>query len=277
MNEKTTSDLIENGYSVINNCLDKKLLDSIKDNINNNLITLLKENKKNSFGNDISKNYYEIKKIIPQYRLQVLLARKLVNEELITKLFLSKKILEELIVLLGPDIEYLSDFELAINDKDVVDDDYLIKKYHQEFWSGMVLEAIQLWIPIHLLDGMGSIEVIKKSHTWGHIPHRNREPLEIPKNHESEIINVKTGSVVIMSALTLHRTVKNNHEDPRIALPITVRNFYHPNTGNSNLFNYKKLNLSFFSKIRRILGNPHYSPFRTLNQKRKDMFKKEDD
>ena len=93
----------------------------------------------------------------------------------------------------------------------------------------------------------------------------------------SEIINVKTGSVVIMSALTLHRTVKNNHEDPRIALPITVRNFYHPNTGNSNLFNFKKLNLSFFSKIRRILGNPHYSPFRTLNQKRKDMFKKEDD
>ena len=276
MNNKTTLELIENGYVIIDDCLDKKLIDSIKSNINNNLISILKENNADH-SNDLSKNYYQVKKLIPQYKIQVLLAKKLVNEGLITKIFSSKKIFEELIILLGPDIEYVSDFELAINDKNVTNDDYLLKKYHQEFWSGMGLEAIQLWIPIHVLDGMGAIEIIKKSHTWGHIPHRNREPLEIPKNHESEIINVKAGSVVIMSALTLHRTVKNNHNEPRIALPIGVRNFYYPNTGNLDLFNFKKLNLSFFSKMRRILGNPHYSPFRTLNQKRNDMFGKDDD
>ena len=73
MNEKTTSDLIENGYSVINNCLDKKLLDIIKDNINNNLITLLKENKKNSFGYDISKNYYEAIKTVPDKKNAIFL------------------------------------------------------------------------------------------------------------------------------------------------------------------------------------------------------------
>ena len=276
MNNKTTLELIENGYVIIDDCLDKKLIDSIKSNINNNLISILKENNADH-SNDLSKNYYQVKKLIPQYKIQVLLAKKLVNGDLITKIFSSKKIFEELIILLGPDIEYLSDFELAINDKNVINDDYLLKKYHQEFWSGMGLEAIQLWIPIHVLDGMGAIEIIKKSHTWGHIPHRNREPLEIPKNHESEIINVKAGSIVIMSALTLHRTVKNNHKEPRIALPITVRNFYYPNTGNLDLFNFKKLNLSFFSKMRRILGNPHYSPFRTLSQKRNDMFGKDDD
>ena len=36
---------------------------------------------------------------------------------------------------------------------------------------------------------------------------------------------------------------------------------------------YKKLHLSFFSRLRKILGNPHYSPFRILGQKRTDLFK----
>ena len=119
---------------------------------------------------------------------------------------------------------------------------------------------------------MGTIEIIKKSHSWGHIPHRNRAPLEIPKNHESEIIDVEEGSVVIMTALTLHRTVRNNHDQPRIALPVVVRNFYYPNTGNSDIKNFRKLNLSFFSTLRNILGNPDYSPFRTLGEKRKDLY-----
>ena len=35
-----------------------------------------------------------------------------------------------------------------------------------------------------------------------------------------------------LSALTLHRTIKNKHNEIRIALPITVKNFYYPNTGN---------------------------------------------
>ena len=119
---------------------------------------------------------------------------------------------------------------------------------------------------------MGTIEIIKKSHSWGHIPHRNRAPLEIPKNHESEIIDVEEGSVVIMTALTLHRTVRNNHDQPRIVLSLTVRNFYYPNTGNSDIKNFRKLNLSFFSRLRNILGNPDYSPFRTFGEKRKDLY-----
>ena len=88
--------------------------------------------------------------------------------------------------------------------------------------------------------------------------------------------NENEGSVVLLSALTLHRTVWNKHKNLRIALPVLVRNFYYPNTGNLDLFNFKKFNFSFFSKLRRILGNPHYSPFRTLGQKRTDLFKKDD-
>ena len=273
MNNEIYENLLEQGYATIENCLENQLIENIKENINKTLILNLKKYNTND-SKDLIKNYYNLKKHISQFDIQRLIGKDLVDNDLITKIFFSNKLSRELINLLGPDIEYLCDSEIAIIDKSVVEDDYLIKKYHQEFWSGMGLEAFQLWIPIHLLPGMGTIEVVKKSHTWGHIPHKNREPLEIPEDHESEILNPKVGSVVIMSALTLHRTVKNEHIQPRIALPLTIRNFYYPNTGNLDLSNFKKLNFSFFSRMRKILGNPHYSPFRSLGQKRTDFFKK---
>ena len=118
------------------------------------------------------------------------------------------------------------------------------------------------------------MELIEKSHTWGHIPHRNREPITIPKDHKKRSVDIKEGSMLIMPALTVHQTSKNTHQQRRIAIPIVVRNFYYPNTNNTDLLNFKKLNFSFFSKFRKILGNKQYSPFRTLGQKRKSIFKK---
>ena len=44
-------------------------------------------------------------------------------------------------------------------------------------------------------------------HEWGHIPHQNREPLKLPKNYRTHTLNIKSGSVAIMSALTLHKTI----------------------------------------------------------------------
>ena len=128
---------------------------------------------------DFIENFYRAKNLTTQHAIQVALSKSLGSSDLITKMLLTEKLFQELSGLLGPDIEYQTDFEVAINDKNTKDDDYLVKKYHQEFWSGMGIEALQLWIPIHLLPGMGTIEVVKKSHTWGHIPHRNREPIEI--------------------------------------------------------------------------------------------------
>ena len=275
MNNIQLNQLTEDGYTIIKNCIDKKLIDNIRKNINESLIKILKKNKIN-FTKDFVKNYYNVRKLISQHEIQVRLAKKLIDDNLIEKIFLEKIFFKELIILLGPDLEYYSGFELSINDKNSKDDDYLVKKYHQEFWSGVGIEGITCWIPIYLLKGMGTIEIIKKSHTWGHIPHRNRAPIEIPKKHETKIIDINEGSVVLLSALTLHRTVWNKHKNLRIALPVLVRNFYYPNTGNLDLFNFKKFNFSFFSKLRRILGNPHYSPFRTLGQKRTDLFKKDD-
>ena len=273
MVSKVFNELISDGFSVIDNCIYKKSITSIMNELNKCLIQYLKFNNLNS-SKEFSENFYIVKKSITQHEIQVLLSKYLVNNEIIEKIIFNDNLMQTLISLLGPDIEYLSDFEMAINDKFETDNDYLFKKYHQEFWSGMGIEALQLWIPIHLLEGMGTIEVIKKSHTWGHIPHENREPISLPKNHESEILNIETGSVAIFTAFTLHRTVKNEIDKPRVALPITVRNPYYPNTGNLDLFNFKKINFSFHSRFRKILGNSQYSPFRTLGQDRTDLFKK---
>ena len=273
MNTKTINGLIDNGFAVVKNCIDKKTIDVIKKNINENLINILKKFKR-SYTKNLSKNYYETKNFLSQHEIQVILAKKLVDSNLISKMLLSKKVFQELVGILGSDIEYQTDMELAINDKKSINDDYLVKKFHQEFWSGVGVESLLIWIPIHLLSGMGTMELIEKSHTWGHIPHRNREPITIPKDHKKRSVDIKEGSMLIMTALTLHQTSKNTHQQPRIAIPIVVRNFYYPNTNNTDLLNFKKLNFSFFSKFRKILGNKQYSPFRTLGQKRKSIFKK---
>ena len=193
MNTNTTDNLIENGYAVVKDCIDKKIIDVIKNNINENLIRILKKSKK-KYTKDLVKNYYEVKNILSQHEIQVILAKQLVDNNLISKILLNKKVFQELTDILGSDIEYQTDMELAINDKQATNDDYLVKKYHQEFWSGVGVESLLIWIPIHLLPDMGTMELIEKSHTWGHVPHRNREPITIPKNHKQKSIDIKEGS-----------------------------------------------------------------------------------
>ncbi len=265
--------LLGKGYAIAIGCIEESAIFEIQKSINLNLINHLTYNKK-KYYKTFKENFYACKNLISQHEIQVFLSKKLLIEDLIEKIIFNNKVNDILSFLLGPDLEYLSDFEMAINDKNEVKNDYLFKKYHQEFWSGMGVEALQLWIPIFLEKGMGTIEVIEESHTWGHIPHRNREPIEIPKNHNSNVLDIKLGSLAIFTSFTLHRTVLNNFDSPRVALPITVRNPYYPNTGNMDLFNFRKIKMSYFSRLRKMLGNNQYSSFRTLGQNRKDFYKK---
>ena len=272
MSEKLINNMINNGYTTITNCIDKKIIEEAQENINNTLKRLL-ISKKLSISKKLTVNFLNCVKIWPQYEIQVLAAKNLNQSNITYKILTSKKILNFFISLIGPDLEYMTDGELAINVTDV-NDDYLVKKYHQELWSGQGLSSIQVWIPIYLKPGMSTVEVIKESHTWGHIPHRDRQPIELPKKYSSEIAKISEGSVFVMSPLTLHRTVKNKHAEPRIAFPVTVRNIYYPKSGNEDLQEYSKLNLSYYSKFRKILGNPYLSPFRTITHKRKKTRKK---
>ena len=270
MNNKLINNMINNGYTAIINCIDKKIIKEAQENINNTLKKLL-VSKKLPVSKKLSTNLSNCVKILPIYEIQVLAAKNLHQNNILYKILRSKKILDFFISLTGPDLEYSTDGELSINVTGVTDE-YLLKRYHQELWSGMGLSSLQVWIPIYLKPGMGTIELIKESHTWGHVPHRDRQPTELPKKYSTEVTKIGEGSIIVMTPLTLHRTVANKHPEARMALSFTVRNIYYPKLGNENLQEYGKLNLSYYSKFRKILGNPFLSPFRTISSKRKKNF-----
>ena len=50
---------------------------------------------------------------------------------------------------LGPDLEYVTNSELSINSK-AETDEYYVKKYHQEFWSGSGIASLLFWVPFYL-------------------------------------------------------------------------------------------------------------------------------
>ena len=261
--------LLSKGYAIIKSAISKKLIEESKKIIFDEL-KILSKSKSNNLYDLITL----LKKRYSQHEIQVLLARKLYNSNMITKILLSERLNNTLRDLLGADLEYNTEFELAINIM-AEKNPYYLKKYHQEFWSGVGLNSLLLWIPINLKSGMGTMEVVENSHTWGHIPHQNREPINIPE-HKSHLIKCKETSVVAMTCFTLHRSVPNIINEPRIAIPMVVRNFYYPTTGNEDLWSFKKYNFSFYTNFRRILGNPHFSPYRTLNSDRNNLFDKQE-
>ena len=54
------------------------------------------------------------------------------------------------------------------------------KEWHQEIWSGVDISTIIFWLPFSKNNSSGQIAFIKGSNKR-HIPHRNREPLNLPK------------------------------------------------------------------------------------------------
>ena len=260
--------ILDKGYCIIKKAFPDQLI-----SLSNELIISVLQSITNKKENNFENLFKLARTKLNQHEIQVILAKKLVDNNIIRKILLSNKLNKNLSSLIGSDLEFSSEFELAINVKNE-SDPYLVKKYHQEFWSGVGLNSLLLWIPLNLKKGMGTMEVVKQSHKWGHIPHQNREPLNLPE-HSSEIIKCQNTDVVIMTSLTLHRTEPNLFHEPRIAIPLVVRNFYFPTTGNEDLWSFTKYNFSFYSKFRKILGNPHFSPYRTLNSNRNNSFTKE--
>ena len=54
----------------------------------------------------------------------------------------------------------------------------------------------------------GQIELINESHKCGHIPHKNRKPIELPKKYKTTKINLEYCDVIIFSTLCVHRSTR---------------------------------------------------------------------
>ena len=144
MSNKLIDNMINNGYTAIINCVDKTIIKEAQENINNTLKKLL-VSKKKTVSKDLNTNLSNCIKIWSIYEIQILAARNLYQNDIIYKILRSKKILDFFTSLIGPDLQYSSDGELNINVKGITDE-YLLKKYHQELWSGMGLSSVQVWI-----------------------------------------------------------------------------------------------------------------------------------
>ena len=204
-----------------------------------------------------SKNNSEFEFVKPIFEM-------LLYKGCIKKIVLENKIYNTLTSLLGKDLAYCADPSLNLNipKKDSSLKNYLFKNWHQEIWSGASVSSVQLWTPLFQKNvKQGQIELIIDSHKWGHVPHRNRAPIELPKNFKTQRLNLEYGDVIIFSTLVLHRSV--SAEFPRLALPLTIKNFkYKNNSFQDNMNNWKIFSFSELTKIEQILGNHDLSPFR---------------
>lgn len=252
--------MVQDGYVHFKNIIPLDLSRLINNNIHDALVAL-GARKQDSFD----QQYMTVIKTMPPYEVNVAIRRYLIFSQIPQKILLIPDIFNFLLQLLGPDLAYLAECELPVNLKDVTNY-HLVKKFHQEFWSGAGYRSYVLWAPFIFPAGSGGLEMIKGSHLWGHIPHRNREPVFIPEEAERKIVdfnNCSDRDILIFHSLTLHRTIPNPIDSPRLAYATHVRNIFEKDSGFETLKNWEIFHLSPTSRIMRACGNPHLSPFRT--------------
>src|SRR3990167_297860 len=197
------NELIENGYFLLEDVIDTKLIEEIKSCICEKLVKLGAPT-----GLHFSEQYKQLSKNIHPYQINLHLMREIVFAEFPKRILNTSAILESFIHIVGVDLAYEMNSELPVNIKDEKNDS-LIKKFHQEFWTGAGNRTYSFWAPIVMEKGAGTMDMIKKSHLWGHIPHQNREPKWLPEDAEIVNIQCKEGDALIFSPLTLHRTARN--------------------------------------------------------------------
>ncbi len=256
----------EKGYYIIKNGISlntvKKFQQSIVNFIYNKNYTSKQKNNYYLFCKkieNIKDNQFDYFKKIYEY---------LIYKNFFELILLDKKLYNNITNLLGKDLAFQDDpsyLFLNTPDKDTSSKNYSFKNWHQEIWSGASINSINIWTPLFQKNNKyGQIEIIEESHKWGHVPHKNRSPIELPKKYKVKKLNLSYGDVVVFSPLILHRTVKA--KTTRLATAFQIKNFKFKDETFQNK-NWKIFSYSEMSKIERILGNHYLSPFRTIDLK----------
>ena len=252
----------EKGYIIVRSAISQKLVKKIQKEIFNVLkIRKKKNNEKYTSFCRMVKNLR-----VKEYNFTKPLFEVLHYKGLLEKMFLEKKFYNVVSNLLGKDLAFCTDPGITLNLPDKADPkkNYLFKEWHQEIWSGASPSTIQIWTPlIHKNSKNGQMELIEDSHKWGHVPHRDRKPILLPKKFKTKKLNLKYGDVVIFSTLLLHRSLPT--ESPRLSFPCLLKNFKSNDISFQDIRSFHNFSYSELTKIERILGNHFLSPFRLKN------------
>ena len=271
---------IEDGYIIIRNAISENTYNKAQNSVIHTLISLC-----NSIGLDFSsfsttnnKIFNELITLLTQehkpYDILKPVWKNLVHEEIIHSIFNEKRVFNFISNLLGKDLCYQDDPSLTLNIPGVSNSsqNYLFKGFHQEVWSGADIHTVQFWTPLFQADPSDGIALMKSSHLWGHIPHKNREPIHIPNNAVEISSDLAVGDVIFFHTLLLHRSsVINKNGFPRLAIPCLLKNFRTPNHSFEAYRNWKIFSYSDLSQIDRRLGNHYLSPFRLIDLDNKNQ------
>ncbi|HIA64533.1 TPA: hypothetical protein EYN98_00365 [Candidatus Poribacteria bacterium] len=248
----------QQGFTVIRNCIPLDLIQDSRSIIQKRLSKLLEAEF------DYNEGITEAIKIYRQLDIQDLIHGELRAYGVKKKILLQPEILETLIHFIGPDLACQSPGTLLINLPWKTEAMYQ-KKWHQEVWSGASIKNVYVWTPLSMNQSVGGLDFMEQSHLWGLVPNRNREPTELPDKFEVVTPTVAEGDAIVFHPLTMHRTSSNTSSLPRIAIAQAIRNMYHPFSGLEHHLSWQSFHLSPVAKIERALGNPHLTPFRTLD------------
>ncbi len=265
---------LNNGFFIIRNAFSMKLLKEIQSITNKCIFNIKKK------GSPRFNNYKEfcsnLKKTNNNFFLiNTNLQKSLIYNRIYQKIFTSKKFYKNLTNILGKDLAYCEEPSILINlSKKFINKNYYFKDWHQEIWSGSDTSSVIMWTPIfHDSTKDGQLSLIKSSHTWGHIPHRNRSPIELPKKLNIVSPKLKYTDVIIMHSMVLHKSnlITDQKYKPRLAIASMLRNFKISNNKYENNKNWKIFSYSELSMIERKLGNVYLSPYRTTDLDQTDF------
>tara|TARA_B100001029_G_C15029235_1_gene435760 strand:+ start:510 stop:1352 length:843 start_codon:yes stop_codon:yes gene_type:complete len=252
------------GYKIIRNAISPKLIKETQIKILEKINSKIKIQNKSD-----SELYKKFKKTVDklknnEFQFISKISNHLIYSNQISKLLKEKKIIKFLKETLGNDLSHINDPHiLSINlpSKNDAKKNYFFKDWHQEIWSGSNIRTIQLWTPIFQKGfDEGQIEIIENSHQWGHVPHKNRSPINLPNKFKTKKIKLNKGDVIFFSTLLLHRSLKC--KNLRLASPILIKNFKDNTYSFDNNRNWIIFSYSEMTKIERVLGNHYLSPYR---------------
>jgi len=262
---------IEDGYVVIRNALDGDLIKKIQALTSRGLCDQIEGGEKNSRDNSYEFFCCLLDKLLLKekpFNLLKPIWQLLIYEKIVESAFQSPSVYDFITSVLGKDLCYQDDASLTLNIPNKTDpkQNYLFKNYHQEIWSGTSIDTMHFFAPIFQTSSQGGMTLIRGSHLWGHIPHRNRKPIEMPSKIQEVETDLNLGDVILFHSLLLHKTTPLSKENNyRFALPCPVRNFRLPNNTFEMYRNWKIFSLSAQTTIQKKLGNHYLSPFRIID------------
>ncbi len=260
-NNNLSNSFLENGYCILKNSIESKTISQIKKSILGSLKKIVEKK-----SNDIDLLFKYASKKYHQEDVQIFIHHELQLAGLKEMALKNEKIFNFTKKLLGPDLAYNEEGSIRGNFQKTNDNLYQ-KKLHQEMWSGAGLNELRIWFPITGGKNYSGLNIIPKSHLWGFIENRDREPYNIPEDIElrKKTLRLDIGDALFFHGLTLHETEPHNQNKTRFALTVGIRNFNHSFSGHQRLQNWRIYNYSTLSKIQKKLGNPMLSQYRTLN------------